>query len=129
MAEIKSTDIMHIGFLKKEKFNGSSEGMRYRMEKYSFEVPDPEAEADPAAAEATAPGEAAAVPTRTETVLRCTVWPEPFCYERTPAEVKTVQDFPFTEDGVESARQWLNERQQSEKWENLRLPWQSPGQS
>ncbi len=63
MAEIKSTDIMHIGFLKKEKFNGSAEGMRYRMEKYSFEVPDPDAKADPTA-ELTAPageGDAAAL--------------------------------------------------------------------
>ncbi len=125
MAEILSTDIMHIGFLKKERFSGSAEGMRYRMEKYSFEVPDPEAAPTAPAGE----DEAAAVPVKTETVLRCTVWPEPFCYEKTPAEVKTVQDFPFTEDGVESARLWLNERRQSEKWENLRLPWQNPGQS
>lgn len=126
MAEIKSTDIMHIGFLKKEKFNGSAEDMRYRMEKYSYEVPDPEAAESAAAA---ADGENAAPPTKTETVLRCTVWPEPFCYEKTPAEVKTVQDFSFTEDGVESARQWLNERREAEKWEQLRLPWQNPGQS
>ncbi len=125
MAEIKATDIMHIGFLKKEKFSGSAEGMRYRMEKFSFEVPDPAAAENAAAP--TEEGEAT-VPTKTETVLRVTVWPEPFCYEKTPAEVKTVQDFPFTEDGVESARQWLNERREGEKWENLRLPWQNPGQ-
>ena len=119
MQEIKSTDIMHINFLKKEKFSGSSEGMRYRMEKHSFEVPDPDAE--PAVPE---DGVEAVQPMKSVTELLCTVWPEPFCYEKTPEAVRTARSFPFTEDGVEAARLWLNE-EKAENWEDRRLPWQS----
>lgn len=81
--EIGSSDIMHIGFLKKECFTGSSEGMRYRMERAEGEE-----------------GE----------ILLATVWPEPFSFQATPEEQKTRSSFPFTEEGVEQARFWLNEQ-------------------
>ncbi len=120
MQEILSTDIMHINFLKKERFSGSSEGMRYRMEKHSYEVPD--SEGKPVTPEE---GGEAVQPMKTVTELRCTVWPEPFSYERTPEKERSVKSFAFTEEGVEAGRQWLNEQKQAENWEDRRLPWQS----
>ena len=56
---------MPISFLKMEKFTGSYEGMRYRMEM----VKKP---ADEAAG------------TAEETVLKTTRWPEPFAFDHTP---------------------------------------------
>ena len=97
MKEIKSTDIMHIGFLKKEVFSGSSEGMRYRIEK-----------AD----------------TEDGTRLRLTVWPEPFSFECTPDSEKTSQTFAFSEEGLEEGRQWLN-RQKEQDYPARRLPFRS----
>ena len=40
-------------------------------------------------------------------VLRVTIWPEPFCFEKTPDEKKTVKDFAYTEDGLDEAYDWI----------------------
>lgn len=40
--------------------------------------------------------------------LRVTNWPEPYGFEHTPDDKKTVQEFPFTEEGYDSAITWLN---------------------
>lgn len=78
---IERRDVMPINFLKKENFNGSFQGMRYRMAKAEKEE---------------------------ETCLRVTVWPEPFGFDATPEEQKTWEDFPFTEEGIVSGVEWLN---------------------
>ena len=72
---IERKDVMPVNFLKKENFTGSDTGMRYRMEKASKEE---------------------------ETVLKVTVWPEPYGYDATPPEQKTSEYFPFTEEGIVS---------------------------
>ena len=56
-------DVMPISFLKKEPFTGSFQGMRYRIEKQ-------EADNEP-------------------TVLKTTIWPQPFCFDKTPDEKKS----------------------------------------
>lgn len=78
---IERRDVMPINFLKKENFNGSFQGMRYRMAKAEM-------------------GE--------DTCLRVTVWPEPLGFDATPEEEKTWEDFPFTEEGIVSGVEWLN---------------------
>lgn len=80
---IERKDVMPINFLKKENFNGSFSGMRYRMAK---------AEKDG------------------ETCLRVTAWPEPYGFDATPEEQKVWEDFPFTEEGIVSGVEWLNGR-------------------
>lgn len=82
---IERRDVMPVNFLKKEKFTGSFLGMRYRMEK-------------------TDRGEG------NDPVLTVTVWPEPFSYDATPEEQKTREEFSFTEDGICSGVDWLNEQ-------------------
>ena len=81
---IERKDVMPVNFLKKEKFTGSYRGMRYRMEK-------------------AAKGEE-------ETVLFVTAWPEPYGFDATPEEEKIRQEFPFTEEGICSGVDWLNEQ-------------------
>lgn len=51
--------------------------------------------------------------------LRATVWPEPFCFEKTADEKKTVQEFPYTEEGLDQVYDWLCQtyEQRQEEWE------------
>lgn len=74
-------DVMPVNFLKKEKFTGSDQGMRYRMEKTEGE----------------------------EAVLTVTVWPEPYGYDATPEEKKMRKQFVFAEEGIEQGVEWLNQ--------------------
>ena len=45
---------------------------------------------------------------RGEASLRVVIWPGPFGYAATAAERKTVRDFPFSEEGLQEASEWLN---------------------
>lgn len=80
---IERKDVMPINFLKKENFTGSDTGMRYRMEKE----------------------------TEGEEIRLCvSAWPEPYGYAATPEEKKIKMRFPFTEEGIVSGVEWLNEQ-------------------
>ena len=39
-----------------------------------------------------------------------TIWPEPFCFVKTPAEQKITKQFPLTQEGCLEAVAWLNEQ-------------------
>ena len=80
---LKREDFMPIPYLKKAKFTGSYQGMRYRMEKVEKE--------------------------ERETVLRVGAWPEPYSYDATPKEQVISQDFEFSENGIQEGIAWLNE--------------------
>lgn len=86
-------------YLKKTEFTGCHQGMRYRLE-------------------GVADGEG-------NKALRCTVWPEPFAFFRTPDEKKEAAEFPFGEEGVEEAVRWMNDRlsQEKDKWEQAGEGW------
>lgn len=89
---IQREDILSIEFLKKTEFTGCHQGMRYRLEG----VTDPEGEKR----------------------LRCTVWPEPFNFCKTPEEKKESAEFPFGENGVTDAVAWMNDRliEKKDRW-------------
>jgi hypothetical protein len=57
-----------------------------------------------------------------EKYLLVTIWPEPFCFEKTPEENKQRQQFDYSEDGLDTAYQWLCSQyeEQKERWENAR---------
>ena len=40
--------------------------------------------------------------------LSAFLYPEPWSFERTPEEEKEKKDFPFTQDGLNAAVDWLN---------------------
>ena len=77
-----------LNYIKKEEYSGSMEGMRYMLKKCRS-------------------GE--------EDIIRVTVWPEPLNLVKTPEDLKETLDVPLTEEGVEQARQWLNERHESRR--------------
>lgn len=82
-----------IPFLKKSRFTGSYQGMRYQLQK-----------SDRVVREATGEEEA-----ETEPVILAIIWPEPFNFEVTPDDKKHSREFPFTQDGIWEAVDWLNE--------------------
>lgn len=84
---IEETDILSLNFLKKQAFTGSFRGMRYILYKVEEE----------------------------NQALAAEVWPQPYCYEAAPEEIRTRQDFPFTDEGRLAAISWLNERYEAEK--------------
>ncbi len=98
---IQRDDILPMEYLKKTEFTGCHQGMRYRLEK-------------------AAGGEG-------ESRLRCTVWPEPFNFFKTPAEEKESAEFSFDEDGVTDAVAWMNDRlfDGKDRWEHSGENWDS----
>lgn len=80
---------------KKAKLKASYGGMRYQVEQV-------------------AEGE--------EKKLRATVWPEPFCFEKTPQEKKEEKLFVYTEEGLDEVYQWLCCKYEEERprWEHAR---------
>ncbi len=84
------SQFMPIVYLKKAKFTGSYQGMRYRMEKASRPL------------ENGGEGEE-------ETLLMVSAWPEPFSFDATPKEQILQKPFPFDEEGIQSGIGWLNQ--------------------
>lgn len=39
--------------------------------------------------------------------LKASVWPEPFCYEKTPDRYKLSQEFAYNESGLDDAYNWI----------------------
>ncbi|MDO5291454.1 MAG: GNAT family acetyltransferase [bacterium] len=80
-----TTDNKSINFIKKEDLTGGYHGMRYIMQKQG------------------------------EAQFKTTIWPEPFCFEKTPEEQKESKEFPLTTEGRDKAIDWLNERYEARK--------------
>ncbi len=55
-----------------------------------------------------------------ETCLLATIWPEPFCYEKTAEEKRERERFAFSEEGLDKVYDWL-----CEKYEEKRDYWES----
>lgn len=51
--------------------------------------------------------------------LEVIIWPEPWCYAKTPEKNKQRKEFAFSPEGVEQAADWLNEQYALQKplWE------------
>lgn len=111
---IQRNDILSMEYLKKTEFTGCHQGMRYRLEG-SVDRSD------------TADAEGTADSTGGKKVLRCTVWPEPFSFFKTPEEKKEAAEFPFGEDGIEEAIRWMNGRlsEEPDKWERAQENWEA----
>lgn len=91
---INKEGFVSINFLKKEKFAGSMQGMRYRLSK-AGEAPDLK--------------------------IEVVIWPEPFAYTSTPEEKKKKTEFEFSVNGIEQSVDWLNEQYESqiELWNSV----------
>lgn len=88
-----------LNYIIKEEYSGSMEGMRYLLKK---------------------------VKSGEQSVIRVTIWPEPYNLLHTPEELKESIEVPLTTEGVEQAADWINERYETEKYkwqESLHKPW------
>lgn len=48
-----------------------------------------------------------------EPKLRATIWAEPFCFDVTPDDQKTIEEFGFSEEEYAKAITWLNHQYES----------------
>ncbi|MGN1180401.1 MAG: hypothetical protein ACI4SD_04235 [Suilimivivens sp.] len=79
-------------YVKKEEYSASMDGMRYMLKKKEAEE---------------------------GSVLEVIIWPQPYCFAKTPEENKQRREFEFSPAGVEQAADWLNEQyvQQKPLWD------------
>lgn len=98
---IQRDDILSMEYLKKTEFTGCHQGMRYRLEGVTGDDGGKR--------------------------LRCTVWPEPFNFHKTPEEEKESVEFFFDEDGIVDAVAWMNNRlfEEKDRWERSGENWDS----
>ncbi|KAB1440138.1 GNAT family acetyltransferase [Candidatus Galacturonibacter soehngenii] len=91
---LEKEKFISLNFLKKETFTGSLKGMRYRLCK---EVQDE------------------------KSLLKVTIWPEPYCFEVTNEEQKQSVVFEFSNEGKDMAVDWLNEQYETKKevWDSV----------
>ena len=102
MSEIKNEDSFGVRYYEyAQPFYGSFNGMRYRIERNPMDFV--------ALKPADKKGEA---------VFKATIWPEPFCFEKTGDDIKLVKEFPFTGEGKEEMTKWLNDmyKEKQEYW-------------
>ena len=71
-------------YAKKAVFTGSDGNKNYRVEQY---IPE-ESE---------------------DKLLKATVWPGPFCFDKTPDDKKQANTAPFSEEGLLQLVDWMNE--------------------
>ncbi len=95
---VSREDILSMEYLKKTEFSGCHQGMRYRLEGISLEEGKQ---------------------------LKVTIWPEPFNFFKTPEEKKQSAFFAFSEEGVQEAVDWMNQRfvQDQELWDHAWDRW------
>ena len=80
-----------------EAFHGSYRGMRYMIGRDPLEMVVFKSKEE-----------------QENAVIRACVWPEPFSYDKTPEENKEYKEFEYSEAGVSSAIDWLNETWEKE---------------
>ncbi len=85
-------DLLALNFYKKAAFTGSSDGMRYRVEKIELPVEDSE---------------------DTIVKLQASIWPEPFSYANTDPDKIIRHEADFSEEGLVELVDWMNEEQKN----------------
>ncbi len=111
---IDKSSFMPLNFFKKTDYHGSLSGLRFRIGKELV----PYSEEELAARKEK--GEEAAADGGT-TVLRARIWEGPFAYGKHDASTEYAQDFPFSEEGIHLAVDWINgeyDRNRS-RWDNV----------
>lgn len=102
MQKIETKDLFNINFYKTDPFYGSFKGMNYRVIKYA---PEPDSDAQNDSVITDSDTGKAAVP---EPCLLVTHWPGPYIYDVTPDAQKTDAQFPFSNEGLAQAADYLN---------------------
>ncbi len=79
-------DMMPMPYFKKAAFTGSDQGMRYRLSRLEQDG---------------------------QTFLQAAVWPDLFCFDKTPEDQKIYRTFEFSREGVQAAVDWMNQTRES----------------
>lgn len=109
-------EYMPLQYLVKQKWSGSYQGMRFMLQKKMVMPEKDENPLDGGSAEQELDsGEMQVM--EPIPVLEAVCWKEPYSYEATPDERKTVCRFPLTEDGRLEAIEWLEQQYEERKEE------------
>ncbi len=83
-------------YRKKAVLNASYQGMRYQVRRKTWMEGEQE-----------------------QNCLLATVWPEPYCYDKTPEEKREAREFPYEEESLDQIHAWLCERYEADRdyWE------------
>ncbi len=84
-----------LNYIKKERFTGSMDGTRFLLEKKTVEIPVEEGEK----------------PKDPIVTLRVCIWPEPNCFEKTEKSLIKETEYPFSEEGLKRATEYLKSLQ------------------
>ncbi len=103
---IERKDVMPLNYYKKLGFSGSHKGMRYLLRKSTETV-----------VQDVENGEKEE---KSVDKLEAVIWPQPFNFEVTPDDEKESEQFPFTDEGILMAIEWMNEQYQNQRdrWEH-----------
>ena len=111
---VNRRDLLHLSFYKKSPYLGSDGPLRYRIEKAEVEVPaDDSGNEDASSGNTSAPADnadAGSKKSATKTVLKVTIWPGPFSYDKTPEEKMSSKNFEFSEEALDEICEWLSEQ-------------------
>lgn len=115
---VNRRDLLHLSFYQKSPFLGSDGPLRYRIEKAEVEVPADE-KADDTGDGADSSGDKSETAENagdgseknaTRTVLKVTIWPGPFSYDKTPEEKMSSKNFEFSEDALDEICEWISKK-------------------
>lgn len=84
---VQRKDLLHLSFYEKSPYLGSDGPLRYRIEKSE------EGEGDDK-----------------KKVMKVTVWPGPFSYDKTPEEKMSSKNFEFSEEALDDICEWISAR-------------------
>lgn len=104
---IERKNLFSIPFYKKTFFNGTDKGMHFKIERKEETLTDENGEE------------------KKETKFKVTVWPGPYCFDKTKDDVKYSKDFVFSTEGLDEICDWLNEQYEEKKdiWKKVTM-WQ-----
>lgn len=111
---VNRRDLLHLSFYKKSPYLGSDGPLRYRIEKAEEEIPASDAEnGDNSPSDTSETAENAgddSEKSATRTVLKVTIWPGPFSYDKTPEEKMSSKNFEFSEEALDEICDWISKK-------------------
>ncbi|MDD6550351.1 MAG: hypothetical protein PUF16_01035 [Lachnospiraceae bacterium] len=84
---VQRKDLLHLSFYEKSPYLGSDGPLRYRIGK------DETGDGDDK-----------------KKVLKVTIWPGPFSYDKTPEEKMSSKNFEFSEEALDDICEWISAR-------------------
>ncbi|MQN00803.1 MAG: hypothetical protein DUD27_05480 [Lachnospiraceae bacterium] len=84
---VQRKDLLHLSFYEKSPYLGSDGPLRYRIEKSEEGEDDAK-----------------------KKVMKVTIWPGPFSFDKTPEEKMSSVNFEFKEEALDEIAKWISEK-------------------